>query len=136
MAVDTDARRFTLSYTGGYFTATQGLLKFLWGQDFMEKVGAGKSMTIAVKGHTRERVIGLPTIPVAGYSYGTIKYPRRVKGGSAGGQPIQVFAGGTWWTCRLGGSVQDFKAYLAGTGKPQTTFTFATEKGGEYSSAS
>lgn len=135
MAVDTKARQFSLTWDGGYLTTTQGLLEFLYGNDFMDKVGAGSAQTIAVKGHTRTRVIGGTAKTVAGYSYSMIKYPHRRKSVAAGGQPIKIFADGAWWTGRLGGSVQDFKAYLAGVGKPDKTFTFITERGGEYSSA-
>jgi hypothetical protein len=136
MAVDKKARRFTISWDGGYLTATEGLLEALYGADFMDKVGAGQAKTIAVKATSRTRVIGGPSKAVAGYSYSMIKYPRRVSGGASGGQPIQIEYGGSFWTARLGGSVQDFKAFLAGVGKPSTTFQFVTEKGGLYSSAS
>ncbi|MEY3767431.1 MAG: hypothetical protein RLZZ11_501 [Cyanobacteriota bacterium] len=136
MAVDPKARRFSLTWDGGYLTATVGLLEALYGADFADKVGAGKSKTISVKGHTRQRRIGGPTTSIASFDYNVIDYPRRVSGGAAGGQPIRIETGGAWWTARLGGSVQDFKAFLAGTGKPDKTFQFMTEKGGLYSSAS
>lgn len=136
MAVDPKARRFSLSWSGGYLNASVGLLEALYGTAFMEKVGAGASKTINVGGHTRQRKIGGPTKSVGGYSYNMIEYPRRVNGGASGGQPIRIEYGGSWWTARLGGSVQDFKAYLSGVGKPQHAFQFMTEKGGLYSSAS
>lgn len=136
MAVDKDARQFSLTWQGGYLTASQGLLKALYGPNFMDTVGAGAAATIAVKQHSRTRVIGGPAKTVAGYSYGVIKYPRKVSGGAAGGQPIKIEFGDAWWTARLGGSVQDFKAFLAGVGKPTNAFQFMTEKGGLYSSAS
>lgn len=135
MAVDKDAGRFSLTWDGGYLTASQGLLKALYGADFMDKVGAGAAKTIAVKAHARTRVIGGPSKQVGGYSYSMVKYPRKVSGAGAGGQPIQIEYGGSWWTARLGGSIQDFKTFLAGIGKPTTTFQFMTEKGGLYSSA-
>jgi hypothetical protein len=136
MATDPKARRFSLTWADGYLTASVGLLEALYGPDFSNKVGAGQSKTISVKGHTRQRRIGGPTTTVGTYDYNMIEYPRRVSGGAAGGQPIRIEAGGSWWTARLGGSVQDFKAFLAGTGKPTKTFQFMTEKGGLYSSAS
>lgn len=134
MAVDKDARHFSLTWDGGYLTTTVGLLKALYGADFMDKAGAGKAQTIAVKGHTRTRVIGGAGSPVAGYSYSRIKYPRKLSGMSSGGQPIKIEVDGKWWTARLGGSVQDFKAFLSGAGASATTFQFMTEKGGLYSS--
>lgn len=134
MATDRKARKFSLTWDGGYLTTTVGLLEALYGQDFMQKVGAGKAKTISVKGHTRTRVIGGPAKTIGSYDYSMVKYPRTVSGGAAGGQPIQIEHGGAWWTARLGGSVQDFKAFLTGTGKPDTAFTFMTEKGGVYSS--
>ncbi|MDI9407228.1 MAG: hypothetical protein QM522_11040 [Chitinophagaceae bacterium] len=136
MAFDPKARKFSLSWDGGYLSATAGLLEALYGKDFMEKVGAGPAKTITVKSHSRQRVIGGPSTGVSGYSYGMIKYPRRVSGGASGGQEIKIEHGGDWWTARLGGSVQDFKKFLSGTGKPTNAFQFMTEKGGLYSSAS
>jgi hypothetical protein len=136
MATDPKARKFSLTWDGGYLTATVALLEALYGSDFADKVGAGKSRSVSVKGHSRRRRIGGPTTSISGYNYNVIDYPRRVSGGAAGGQPIRIEAGGSWWTARLGGSVQDFKAFLAGTGKPDKTFQFMTEKGTLLSSAS
>jgi hypothetical protein len=135
MAADDKARKFSLTWDGGYLTATRGLLEALYGPDFMKTVGAGKAKTISVKGHSRVRVIGQPAKTIGAYSYAEIDYPRKMKGGAAGGQQIAINYGNAWWSARLGGSIQDFKAFLAGTGKPVTPFTFASEKGGEYSSA-
>jgi hypothetical protein len=136
VAFDPKARKFSLSWDGGYLSTTAGLLEALYGQDFMEKVGAGPAKTITVKSHSRQRVIGGASKAVGGYSYSVVKYPRRVSGGAAGGQEIKIEYGGSMWTARLGGSVQDFKQFLAGTGKPSKAFQFVTEKGGLYSSAS
>ena len=135
MAADPKARKFSINWSGGYLTATRGLLESLYGPNFMDTVGAGKAKDIAVKGHTRTRVIGGPATVVAPHSYSLIDYPRKLKGGSAGGQPILIQVGDNWWSARLGGSVQDFKAFLAGVGKPLSAFVFATERGGEYSSS-
>lgn len=135
MATDPKARKFSLAWDGGYLTATQYLLEALYGTDFMEKVGGGPAKTIAVKSHTRQRVIGGPSKAISGYSYNVIKYARRVSSQAAGGQEIQIELGGDWWTARLGGSVQDFKAWLGGKGKPSQAFQFRTEKGSVFSSA-
>ena len=136
VAFDPKARKFSLSWDGGYLSTTAGLLEALYGKDFMNKVGAGPARTITVKSHSRQRVIGGASKTVSGYSYGMVKYPRRVSGGASGGQEIKIEYGGDWWTARLGGSVQDFKQFLSGTGKPSNAFQFVTEKGGLYSSAS
>jgi len=136
MASDKLARNFTLSWDGGYLNATQGLLEFIYGKGFMDKAGAGTAQTISVKEYQRTRVIGGTSKRIAPHTYSLIKYPRRVSGGAMGGQPIQIEADGSLWTARLGGSVQDFKAYLAGAGKPANAFQFWTEKGSLYSSAS
>jgi hypothetical protein len=135
MGMDPKARKFTLSWDGGYLTATVGLLESIYGQDFMDKVGAGKAKTITVKSHSRTRVIGGPATTVAAHQYGLIEYPRFINGGAAGGQPIEIEKAGSWWTVRLGGSVQDFKAWLSGAGKPLSPFQFRTAKGAVYSSA-
>lgn len=135
MATDPKARKFTLAWDGGYLTATEYLLTALYGKDFMDKVGGGPAVTIAVKNHTRQRVIGGPSKSVSGYSYNVVKYARRVSSQAAGGQAIQIEIGGDWWTARLGGSVQDFKQWLGGKGKPGEAFQFVSEKGSLYSSA-
>jgi hypothetical protein len=135
MATDPKARKFSLSWDGGYLTATQYLFEALYGTDFMEKVGAGAAQTIAVKSHSRQRVIGGPSKGVTGYSYNVVKYAKRVSSQAAGGQEIQIEIGGDWWTARLGGSIQDFKAWLGGKGKPTKAFQFRSERGSVFSSA-
>jgi hypothetical protein len=135
MAADPKARKFSINWAGGYLTATRGLLEAIYGPTFMDTVGAGKAKSIAVKGHQRVRVIGGPTTTITPHSYGVIDYPRKVKGGAAGGQAIKIQIEGSWWSARLGGSIQDFKAFLAGVGKPKIAFVFSTERGGEYSSS-
>jgi len=135
MPADLKAKKFSINWTGGYLTATRGLLEYLYGPDFMDTVGAGKAKDIAVKGHTRQRVIGGPVKTVAPHSYSLIDYPRKVKGGAAGGQPILIQTSSGAFTARLGGSIQDFKQFLAGAGRPMANFTFSTERGGEYSSS-
>ena len=134
MATDPKARKFSLTWDGGYLTTTVGLLEALYGTDFMKAVGAGSAKTISVKSHTRTRVIGGASRTIASHDYNLIKYPRTLSGGAAGGQEIKIIYDGGKWTARLGGSVQDFKAFLSGTGKPDNAFTFLTEKGGLYSS--
>jgi len=136
MAADPKARKFSLTWEGGYLTTTRGLLEEIWGTDFLKTAGAGVPKVVAVKGHTRTRVIGGGSKAVGAYSYNTMEYPRKVKGGAAGGQAILINSSGSWWTARLGGSVQEFKAFLKGKGAPTTPFTFTTQRGGEYSSAS
>jgi hypothetical protein len=135
MAADPKARKFSLTWSGGYLTATRGLLEALYGPTFMDTVGAGQAKNIAVKGHSRTRVIGGPSKTIAPHSYALIDYPRKVKGNSAGGQEIKIQYGDAWWSARLGGSIQDFKQWLAGVGKPTNAFVFSTERGGEYSSS-
>jgi hypothetical protein len=135
MATDKKARKFTVAWEGGYLTATQYLLEAIYGTDFMQKVGAGAAKNIAVKAHTRQRVIGGPTKNIAAYDYNVVKYARRISSQAAGGQEIAIEIGGDWWTARLGGSVQDFKQFLGGTGKPDQAFQFRTQKGSIYSSA-
>lgn len=135
MAFDQDARKFSVSWDGGNLTTTVGVLKALYGPDWEGTVGAGAAKTVNVKSHTRTRIIGGPTTSVSAYGYNVIDYPSRRRGGGAGGQAIRILLDGSFWTARLQGSVQDFKAFLAGVGKPLKPFTFLTEKGSEYSSA-
>jgi hypothetical protein len=135
MAADPKAKKFSVAWSGGYLQATVYLLEALYGPDFMSKVGSGKAKTISVKAHPRVRVIGQPATNVAAHTYSVIDYPKRRKGQGAGGQPIRIVIGDHSWQARLGGSVQDFKAFLAGPGKPINATTFFTERGTEYSTA-
>jgi hypothetical protein len=135
MAADPKAKKFSVAWSGGYLQATVYVLEALYGADFMSKVGAGQAKTISVKAHPRVRVIGQPATNVAAHTYNVIDYPKRRKSQGAGGQPIRIVIGNDTWAARLGGSVQDFKAFLAGAGKPLQATTFFTERGTEFSTA-
>jgi len=134
MTRDPKARRFALSYDGGYISSTLGLIEHVWGSDWEKKAGEGKTKTITRKEYTRQRVIGGAATRVGQSSFSITRHPRRINGGAAGGQPIKIVLDGKAWGARMGGSVQSFKKFLNGAGHPNVAFTFITELGGEYTS--
>lgn len=89
--------------------------------------------SISVQGHSRTRVIGGASSPVAAHSYIKKKYPTGQRGGGSGGEAIQVLVGGDWWTMRLTGSHQDFNDWLASNpGSNTDAIQWRSEKGTPY----
>lgn len=108
------ARIYTVNFPGGgALTATRGLLDNLFAGNILT-VGScnAPSQNVSVKAHTRTRVIGQASTPVAGYSYTEKSYPTTPKKARSGGEEIQIRVKGEWWRARLSGSHQDFMAWL------------------------
>lgn len=133
--LDPKAQHYSIGFPGGYISATQGLLETVWGTNFLDKAGQGKTKTVNVKTYTRYRVIGGGPRVVGNHSFTLTRYPHKLMGGPAGGQEIKIKVGTSYWTARMGGSIQNFKAWLLGAGKPQAEFLWVSEKGAVYSSA-
>lgn len=132
MASDPNASKISLPFPGGSITATRGLLTALFGEDLVEAGSTGTS-TVSVKSHTRTRVIGGPSTNVAANSYQRVKFPAARSNGGAGGEAIQFFFGGDWWTARLSGSHQDLSAWLAAANwSSNQTILWRSEKGTKY----
>jgi hypothetical protein len=108
------ARVYTVNFTGGgAITATRGLLDAIFAAGKLTTGSCNApTETVSVKSHTRTRVIGQPSTPVAGYNYSLKAYPTTPKLARSGGEEIKVRVNGEWWTARLSGSHQNFMNWL------------------------
>ncbi len=132
MASDPKARKLSIGFPSGSLTASRGLLEALFGENLVNNEQYGES-TVSVKGHSRTRVIGGATTSVAATTYTRKKYPTGQNGGAAGGEPIQFFVGGDWWTVRLSGSHQDLNSWLqTSPGASTSAVIWRSEKGTSY----
>lgn len=134
MAADPKAARYSVSWKGGYLTASLGLLEALYGSDFLKNAATTQPKTVTVKSHARQRVIGGTAVAVGGYSYSLKRYPHANNTPASGGKEVRILVGDKWWTGRLSGSIQSFKGYLNGAGAPTAAFQFRVGRS-EYSSA-
>lgn len=133
MAADLKGMKVALNFKGGSLTATRGLLEAMFGSNLS---GAGSDVTVgtvSVSGHSRTRVIGGSSVAVSGYSYTDKKYPTTVSGGASGGKVVKLLVGGTYWTARLSGSLQNFADFISGKSiASDGAFFFKSERGTTY----
>lgn len=130
--MDPLARKISLGFPGGSVTATRGLLQAVFGTDLVNAQQFGEA-TVSVQGHSRVRVIGGASTPVAAHSFTKKKYPTGQRGGGSGGEAIQVLVDGDWWTMRLTGSHQEFNDWLASNpGNNTAAIQWRSEKGTPY----
>lgn len=132
MAMDPLARKISIGFPGGSLTATRGLLQALFGANLVDASQYGEA-TISVNGHSRTRVIGGASTPVAAHNYVAKKFPTGQRGGGSGGEAIQFLYGGDWWTARLSGSHQDLNDWLSTSpGSSTAALQWRSEKGTPY----
>ena len=132
MAVDPKARKISIGFPGGSLTATRGLLEALFGANLVNAAQYGTA-NISVNGHSRTRVIGGASTPVASHNYTKKKFPTGQRGGGAAGEPIQFLYNGDWWTARLTGSHQELNDWLTTTpGSSTQSLQWRSEKGTPY----
>ena len=132
MATDPDARKVPINYEGGTVVMTYGMAKSLFSDDSSFISPEGEETSVSVKGHTRTRVIGQPSTPVAGFSYTYTQWPNLPGGNASGGEAISMTWDGTesWWTARLHGSAADLGTFL--NSKSPRSVLFKTERGTTY----
>jgi hypothetical protein len=111
MAVDPNARKLTVGFSGGSLTATKGLLEALFGPELAQQAAA-ETISVARRSHQRFRVIGGDSTSVSGSNYDRKRFPQGGDSGAGGGEPIRLFVDGDWWTARLSGSHQSFCKFL------------------------
>lgn len=130
--MDPKARKISIGFPGGSLTATRGLLEALFGTNLVNASQYGEA-TVSVQGHSRTRVIGGASTPVAAHNYVATKFPTGQRGGGSGGEPIQFLVGGDWWTARLSGSHQALNNWLSDSpGSSTTALQWRSEKGTPY----
>jgi hypothetical protein len=132
MANDPEARKIPINFEGGTVVMTIGMARNLFSDDPQYISPVGKDKDVTVKNHTRTRVIGGPSAPVAGYSYSYKQWPALPGGNSSGGEAIMMSWDGSdgWWTARLHGSAHDFGTFLNETSP--AAVLFKTERGTTY----
>ena len=125
MATDLDARELVINYEGGSLTMTVGNAKNLFGEDATFVGGGGTEKTVAVKSHTRTRVIGGATTSVAGYSYTYEQWPAKGHGNSAGGEPVAMSWEGSEgeWISRVSGPFWSLASFLEENAPKNVFFT-------------
>lgn len=125
MALDLDARELVINYEGGSVTMTVGNAKNLFGDDATFVGGGGEPKTVAVKSHTRTRVIGGPTTSVAGFSYTFDQWPAKGHGTSAGGEPVAMSWEGSEgeWVSRVSGPFWSLASFLEANAPKNVFFT-------------
>lgn len=132
MANDPNAKKVSINFDGGTVVMTFGMVKSLFVDTNEYLKPEGTDVDVSVKGHTRTRVIGGGSTPVAAYSYTYKSWPRLPGSTSSGGQAIMMRWDGSdgWWTARLHGSASDFGSFLAS--KSPLAVSFKTERGTKY----
>ena len=132
MALDPDAQLVTINYDGGYIEMPVGNAKDLFGDDPSVLRPDGVETDVSVKSHSRTRVIGGPSTPVAGYTYTYTQWPSKNGSQAAGGEAIMMRWEGSEgsWTARMGGAAWDLGTFL--NEKSPKAVSFTTAKGTNY----
>ena len=109
----------TLTFTGGYLTASYGNLIQTFAMTGGDACSA-KEITYTRKKHTRTNTIGGDSKDIESVAVKFNKYPRRNSSGAAAGDLITVTTSVGSYTARLGGDIQAFIAFLCSdSGKGQ-----------------
>ena len=132
MTADPDARKITINYTGGSIYMTIGALKSLLGENYENLVSTAEEAEVSVTAHTRTRVIGGASTPVAAHTYTYTKWPTSESGFADGGSVVLV----SWlgsdgeWTARVTGSFADFGSFLQSSASGPAFFR--SQRGTKY----
>ena len=132
MALDPKAREITLTYAGGYIEMSRGLAEAVFGADNPALEPTPIDLTVAVKSHSRTRVIGGPSTTVNAYQYTYKKFPTSSNDPASGGREIFVDIGdGEKWTARVGGSFADAAVFFKDNTQTDQVF-FQSKAGTKY----
>lgn len=132
MASDPKARQQSLNYTGGSITTTVGVLEEMFGTNYAGLTAQAGTLNVAVKAHSRTRVIGGASTSVSSYNYSYKNWPTSEANNSAGGAVVLMRMAnidGTW-TARITGSMAALGDFLNTEAVRATTFR--TERGTNY----
>ena len=130
MAGDFNARRITINYEGGSFEMALGNIKGLFTESLVTEATQGKTVTVSVKSHTRQRVIGGPSTNVAANSYTYKQFPSSTNALAAGGEEVYVWWDGSEgkWVSRVSGPLWLFAEYLSSAAEVNCFFRAAGGK--------
>ena len=132
MAADPKAVHQTINYTGGALTMTLGALEDLFGASNSLLTATSTSKSVAVKAHSRTRVIGGASTSVGAYNYTYKQWPTSEANNAAGGDVVLM----RWensngdWTARVTGSLSALGDFL-NTNSTKAAY-FRSEKGTNY----
>lgn len=132
MATDPDGKDLTVNYPGGSLTMTVGALKSLFGEDTSIITPVPETKQVAVKAHTRVRVIGEPATNVSGFTYEYTQWPTSQANNAASGDVVLLSWEGSDgdWTGRVTGAFSALGIFLvANSTKP---VVFRSERGTKY----
>ena len=132
MAVDPDARKITVNYTGGSIYMTIGALRSLLGANYDTLVSQPEDREVSVVSHSRTRVIGGPSTPVSAHTYTYKQWPTSESGLADGGSVVLVSWQGSdgEWTARVTGSFADFGTFLQANATSPSFFR--SQRGTKY----
>lgn len=132
MAADPKAVRQTINYTGGALEMTIGALEDLFGASNALLTATPTTQSVAVKAHSRTRVIGGASTSVGAYNYSYKQWPTSEANNAAGGDVVIM----RWensngdWTGRVTGSLSALGDFL-NTNSTKAVY-FRSEKGTNY----
>lgn len=132
MAADPKALSQTINYDGGSLTMTVGALEDLFGTNNALLTGTSTSKSVAVKAHSRTRVIGGASTSVSAYNYTFKQWPTSEANNAAGGTVVLL----RWndsngdWTGRVTGSFSDLGEFL--NSNSTKAVSFRSERGTNY----
>ena len=103
----------TLTFPGGSLTAKRDVLESIFDPNLLPSTCDPKEVTVSPKEYVRTKYAGAsPSAIIKKQPYVLKTYGSGETGSAAGGEPIKFLIDGSWWTCRLTGSHQDFMDYL------------------------
>ena len=132
MAADPKALSQTINYDGGSLTMTIGALEDLFGTNNSILTATSVTKSVAVKAHSRTRVIGGASTSVGAYNYTFKQWPTSEANNAAGGDVVLM----RWtdsngdWTGRVTGSLSDLGEFL-NTNSTKAVY-FRSERGTNY----
>ena len=132
MAADPKAKSQTINYTGGALEMTIGAFESLFGKDNKLLTATPVSKNVAVKAHTRVRVIGGASTNVGSYNYTYKQWPTSEANNAAGGDVVLL----RWtdsdgdWTGRVTGSLSALGDFL--NTNSTKAVSFRSERGTNY----
>ena len=105
-------REATLNYEGGSFTASRGLVSYIFKSAAFVSTCAFVEVERKRNSYTRTEYIGADVKVVPQTTWTQHRYPSQTKSIAAGGEPIQIKVAGEWWTARLSGNHESFMKFL------------------------
>ena len=132
MAADPKAVSQTINYTDGALTMTIGAFESLFGTGNALLTATPTNVSVAVKAHSRTRVIGGASTSVGAYNYTYKQWPTSEANNAAGGDVVLLRWEGSDgdWTGRVTGSLSALGDFL--NTNSTKAVSFRSERGTNY----